>query len=447
MPFKDVAAKLNNISLLAGKNDKRDLLKAYLTDSTFADVIKLMFEEGKTFNINELPPPAAEKPAGDTEQIFKALESLAKKNGATEANKQKLSDLCGTGAARDVVLLILNKKSDAGFSLKSVVTVAPWLMSSTPYQRCSGEDKLKNIVYPAYAQKKADGMFSYSGQGIREEFGSPLLTRKGKRFDVLNKLDKAIDALCVTIERLDPAMVKPTLAGELVVLGSDGKVLDRKTGNGIINKFVKGTGTEAEAKQVRLQVWDAIPLADFFSQISSLEYQERYATLKAAIETLGEQTLISLIDCEVVNSEAEARKFYAKMRAQGEEGAIVKNFAALWRSNTSTDMIKLKHFVQAEFEIVAAVEGKGKYAGKLGALTIKSRDGGILCNVGSGFTDGERSDLEFWEKAVGKIVTLQFESVVQDKNGSVKCLFLPTFIETRFEEKTEADTTEYVEAL
>ena len=83
----------------------------------------------------------------------------------------------------------------------------------------------------------------------------------------------------------------------------------------------------------------------------------------------------------------------------------------------------------------------------MGSIRVTTDDGGIVCNVGSGFTDKER-DINFWVDHLDDIVTIQFESVIEDKKRKTnKSLFLPTFVETRFGEKTLADTTKYVEDL
>jgi hypothetical protein len=462
MPLTDVKNKLDALAVMSSKNDKRDLLKAYLSNNIFAEAIALMLDEKKSFKINELPQPEEGTQPGRVAEIFKFLNALAKSKGVSDENKQHMANLAGYGATREVVLKILNKKSDAGFGLRSVATVAPWLLFQTPYQRCSGAAKLDRISYPAYVQKKADGMFSYGSTFFDEGLGlsGTFLSRRGKDFNLFGHLKRELN---LWNHKLKGKVDKPVLLGELTVLDECGVVLPRKTGNGIINKFIKGKGTEEEARSVVFTVWDVLPMDSFLSGSCFEPYEDRWQTIVDAhnqpisdedapwlmqnkIEC-GSMYKIMPITSEEVDDVSQARSFYKRMRDQGEEGAILKSKEALWKSNTSPLMVKMKHFVQAEFEIVSVKEGKGKYTGKMGALEVMTRDGIITCSVGSGFSDEERESIEYWEENLGNVVTLQFESVITDKKTGMKSLFIPTFVETRFEEKTEADSAKYIEGL
>jgi ATP-dependent DNA ligase len=129
------------------------------------------------------------------------------------------------------------------------------------------------------------------------------------------------------------------------------------------------------------------------------------------------------------------------------EGAILKDYAAIWKNDTSRRMVKMKNTTECEFRIVDALYGAkhSKYESVLGSLTVASEDGGIVTNVGTGFTDEERNKgVDWWKQQVGKIVTVAFESVIEDRTERVeKKLFLPVFKEARFCERDVADTTEY----
>jgi ATP-dependent DNA ligase len=160
---------------------------------------------------------------------------------------------------------------------------------------------------------------------------------------------------------------------------------------------------------------------------------------------------INVIPYEIVNSEKEARDFYKKMRNSGFEGAILKDFSEKWKPTTSNKFIKLKNRAEAEFEIVDAyygTEGK-RNSDILGGLTVKSSDGKIVTNVGTGFTEEDRKHgVDWWKSHIGDIVTLSFESVISEKTGRKTFkLFLPSFEDTRFTEKIEADTLEYCQSL
>lgn len=460
--LKRTKQKLENIAKLAGKNEKRDLLKNYLNnDEVFAEAVRLMLDENISFNINELPSSTEKVTEVNVVKVFQQLNKLAKAKGVTDKQKQELANMLDADA-RDVVLKILNKKTDAGFGLRSVTTMAPWLLFQTPYQRCSTIAKLDRIEYPAIVQRKADGMFAYASIALQGGlFPKAFLSRRGKGFDLFGQLESELQILS---DRASEVMEDPVFVGELTILEEDNTVMPRQKGNGLLNKFIKGTGEDQVAKKVVYTIWDVLPGKDFASGLCETPYgvrfnilmnilntkdtaEDRATKMKSFMETSIHQHC-QLIESEMVDNQKAALQFYERMRKEGEEGAILKDEDSVWKSNTATDQVKLKHFAQAEFRILDALEGKGKYKGMLGALQVGSEDGKIVSNVGSGFTDAQRQDLQYWKDNIGSIITAQFESTTTDKKRKdVKSLFLPTFIDTRFNEKTEADTLEYVESL
>lgn len=457
MPFTDTFTKLVNIANLPGKNDKRALLKAYLNEWVFRRALILMFSEDKTFHIKALPEVENPDLVEDPVTIFEMLEALAAKRGATAEDKISLAHMVGTGATREVVVRILEGRSKAGFTARSVNKVRPGTVFQTPYQRCSPAKNLGRVGLPAIVQKKADGMFNYAlPQGFMQDV---FLSRRGKFYNLLGHLEKEIE---IYRQRLEKAYPQAVIVGEFTLKEPDGKTMPRKKGNGILNKAIKGTIKEDQAHQVVFSVWDVLSGADFRKGESSIPYSARWAALSEAFsqELTAEEAAImmegimvsgishrvQLIETDSVESLKEAQDFYEKMRSLKEEGAILKDLSSTWKSNTSPTMVKMKHFAQAEFRITAVNGGKDKYEGMMGSLTVATDDGLVISNVGSGFSDAERKDIQFWKDNIGNIVTVQFESVISDKKRKgIYSLFTPSFIETRFNEKTETDTLKYLE--
>ncbi len=191
--------------------------------------------------------------------------------------------------------------------------------------------------------------------------------------------------------------------------------------------------------ELRYEVWDILTREEFDQNFSVVTYRDR---LKRQ-ELLKEP--VSLIEHKEVKDLKQAHQFYDRMRADGHEGAVLKNYNSIWKSNTCPTMIKMKHFASAEFVVVGVHEGKDKYKGMLGALEVESKDANIRTKVGSGFTDAER-DLTYWSNNIGSIVEIKFESVISDKTREFESLFLPVFIEERTD-KTKADTAAYIKKL
>lgn len=124
---------------------------------------------------------------------------------------------------------------------------------------------------------------------------------------------------------------------------------------------------------------------------------------------------VVVLEQRIVNSERELLAFEAQVLAQGYEGLILRSPTAPYKFGRSTAregfLLKLKRFVDAEFEVVGFAERmhngneattdelgrtsrshrkENKFGrGDLGALILK-RDDGLIFNVGTGFNDDER---------------------------------------------------------
>jgi DNA ligase-1 len=79
------------------------------------------------------------------------------------------------------------------------------------------------------------------------------------------------------------------------------------------------------------------------------------------------------------------------LTAAGGEGLMLHRDAAYYHALRSNDLLKLKRFLDAEAHVLGHIPGKGKYAGLLGALEVRSADGKVF-RIGSGLTDRQRAD-------------------------------------------------------
>jgi ATP-dependent DNA ligase len=211
-----------------------------------------------------------------------------------------------------------------------------------------------------------------------------------------------------------------------------GDFYDRKTGNGLLTKFQKGTGTPELAKLVHAVVWDVIPLADFRTGRCDLAYEDRLKLLGAK-GTMH----ISVARSDTVASMEEAQELYRHKLDDGEEGLVLKDPKGPWENKRVKHQVKMKAELEADLRVTGIVPGAGKYKGKIGSLMVESADGGVMSAVGTGLDDDERSydSKEF----LGKIVAVKYNALITDKKTGQKSLFLPVFVEIR-DDKTVADT-------
>jgi ATP-dependent DNA ligase len=257
-------------------------------------------------------------------------------------------------------------------------------------------------------------------------------SRNGKEIQLLGNLDADFIALAGDVDCV--------FDGELLVV-SDAGILDRQTGNGILNKANKGTISEAEAKMVRATVWDVIPFIQFSEGECGVPYSTRFDSLCHLLALHEPEKVGTVQNWEVQNYE-EAKTLFEELLAQGQEGIILKDKRGIWEDKRAKHQIKFKGEQECDLEIIAVEEGTGKYAGQLGAVVCRSgsTDGKFLTvSVGSGFNDAHRTDL--WavrDQLVGKIVAVKYNMRIQNKQGE-ESLFLPIFVEVR-DDKDVADT-------
>lgn len=97
----------------------------------------------------------------------------------------------------------------------------------------------------------------------------------------------------------------------------------------------------------------------------------------------------------------------------GGEGLMLHRADALYTTGRSDVLLKLKPLYDAEAKVIAHTAGKGKYAGKLGALLVETPQG-IRFKLGTGFSDAQREN----PPKIGSTVTYTFKDTT--KNGKPK---------------------------
>ena len=86
------------------------------------------------------------------------------------------------------------------------------------------------------------------------------------------------------------------------------------------------------------------------------------------------------------------------VRRGGYDGLILRDTRAPWQAGTARngELIKVKPSVTLDLRCNGVIQGEGKHAGKLGAISVSFN--GVNSCVGTGFSDDERD--RFWRAAV-----------------------------------------------
>ena len=417
---------LNQLEAASGRIEKEAILKAHATDPVFKEVCRLTLDPLVNFYIKKLPEAGVARPAADVWTLSEALESIKKHlatreirgNAATTYVHRLLT--CLEPDDREVLQRVLGRSLKCGVSEATVEKTWPDLKLTYPCMLVSPLNDKTKIKFPCIAQTKMDGM---RFNAICENGTVQYRSRAGKELDLFGALDAEVAGLAAHRDCV--------LDGELLMFHPAGDFYDRKTGNGLLTKFQKGTGTPELAKLVHAVVWDVIPLEDFRKGRCDLGYEDRLKLLGAK-GTMH----ISVANSHTVNSMAEAQELYRHKLDDGEEGLVLKDPKGAWEDKRVKHQVKMKAELEADLRVTGFIPGSGKFEGKIGSLLVESADGKIKTAVGTGLDDEERSydPKEF----IGKIVAVKYNALIDDKKTGQKSLFLPVFVEIR-DDKDTAD--------
>ena len=99
-------------------------------------------------------------------------------------------------------------------------------------------------------------------------------------------------------------------------------------------------------------------------------FTQRLALLNSQVSQINQPWVQAVVQVKVANHQALQGMLAATVK-QGGEGLMLHRGASLYKAQRNDDLLKLKPFDDAEARVVALVPGKGKYAGKTGALLVE----------------------------------------------------------------------------
>jgi ATP-dependent DNA ligase len=415
---------------------KESILRQNIDNTTLKRVVELALNPTINFYIKKIP---------DYSSTPKALRPFSLDWALTELTRFSTRELTGNDAINHLQLILKSlSKEDAsviekvikrdlrcGVSEATANKIWKGLIPEYPVMLASSFDEklLEKIKFPAIVQLKLDGMrFNAICKNGKVEFRS----RNGKEIDLLGHLEEEFKLLANGDNLV--------FDGELLVIDKNGDTLNRKTGNGILNKAVKGTISEKEASFVRCSLWDVIPLVDFYKNKCTTPYEERYHNLYELWRILPPKpkNKTRLIVSTIVDNLEEANGLFERYLNQGEEGIILKDKQGIWEAKRVKTQIKFKGELECDLRCIGWEYGSGKNSKRLGNLVLASEDKVIKVSVGTGFGDADRDTIT--REIIGKIIAIKYNARIKDKKTGQESLFLPVFVEIR-EDKTVADSS------
>lgn len=113
----------------------------------------------------------------------------------------------------------------------------------------------------------------------------------------------------------------------------------------------------------------------------------------AHIEALAHRTAWTALVAVAHRPLADHAALQAKLKAvvdAGGEGLMLHRADAPYQTGRRADLLKLKPLHDAEARVIAHLPGRGKHAGRMGALRVRTPEG-IEFSIGTGFSDAERA--------------------------------------------------------
>lgn len=383
---------LNDIEHYASTTVKMDLLCKHGGNDEFRLVLAAALDPYRMYYMHKVPEaePARRSLLRWAEVWNKLLKPMSERtlsgHAARDAVVEMLSKLsvddgevltriikkdlrCGVGAT------LVNKALGAGFVPDFKVQLA----AKDP----------KKAKFPCMIEPKRDGMrvlALISGDTADEvEF----LSRGGRPVDTMRHV-----------------------AEVLVRLYPPGTMLDGEASSGAsFEESLSGVkrGSAHEEKPVTYTLFDRMTIEEFRLRRCGVPFIERRRLLVMGFADNPHVSSehVKLSTCETVLSMDEAKEFHDDCVEAGFEGAMLKHPGGTYDFKRTTSWIKMKEFDTADLKITGYKEGRGKYKGMLGAVTVRYKD--KECSVGTGISDAQRKAL--WrvrEQLIDTVVEVRF---------------------------------------
>ena len=395
----------------------------------FFEGLRMALDGLYTFGVKQVPISKQDGQGLSWDNFLELADSLRRRQLTGHAAKDAIELAMGVATKEqwnDWYRRILIKDLRCGVSEKTVNKVLkihegiPRVPVFEVMLAHDGANHDKKIVGKKLLEPKLDGVRAVTVVDY-ESRTATMYTRNGKVLDnfshITDYLEKHMDEI-----------------GRSYVL--DGEVVSRSFQDLMKQVHRK---SDVQAQDARLCLFDVVPLVEFKAGKSVMGQRRRSKFLKENFSKLfGDSGCIEIIPQIEVNldeflGDIEYRDYNKKMVAEGFEGIMIKDPEAKYECKRSVSWLKQKPFIEVSLSVTAVEEGTGRNVGRLGALVCQGVDDGksISVNVGSGFSDGDRSS--YWEERdtlVGQVVEVRADAITQNQDGTYSLRF-PRFLRFR----------------
>ncbi|KMQ76739.1 DNA ligase [Marinobacter subterrani] len=150
------------------------------------------------------------------------------------------------------------------------------------------------------------------------------------------------------------------------------------------------------------QEWRKIRFMVFDFPVSGMPFDQRLLRLQATVARVGSPFLAVVRQQRATTHEALMARLDAIVRA-GAEGLMLRRGSSVYHAGRSDDLLKVKHYRDAEAVVIRQLPGEGKYEGMMGSLLVELENGRRF-RIGSGFSDAERAS----PPEIGAVITFKY---------------------------------------
>jgi DNA ligase 1 len=281
------------------------------------------------------------------------------------------------------------KKVREGYTTKIPDKIAPHKKNnelSLPFKPMLAKpykDQSHKIVFPCYAQPKLDGHRMIAAK----KDGEIQLWSRGRK----------------------PIITVEEIATELKLLLEEGDCVDGEL-------YLHGVPLQRLSSWIRKRRKNTAILEyhiyDIPSKWSS-DFQDRLPVLETLKQKASTLKHIKIVETVLITDTDALEAYEVKQVAQKYEGIMVRNASGEYAiGSRSSNLLKIKRFDDAEFEIIGGKEGTGKDVGTI-IFTCKTTDGiPFDCRPTGSHTERTKMFNEL-ETLIGKMLTVKFKGLTE----------------------------------
>ena len=254
-----------------------------------------------------------------------------------------------------------------------------------PMLAASFDKRKDKVTYPVDVQPKLDGvrcMAFWNGDHVE------LMSRGGKKWECCQHI----------IDELEMVLPKDwILDGELYIHGATFQE---------ITKLVKKL--RPESKDVVFHVYD-VPRAG-----TNHEWEERREHLNDFHGNHGWCKSVKVVRTDFAAHEEDVYELQSEYLEEGYEGAIVREYDGEYRfGNRSNKLLKVKNFMDKEYEIVDYTTGVGRFEGCI-IWICKTENGDEFKVVPQGTMEERKATYDTAGEHIGELLKVKFFELTDD---------------------------------